>query len=402
MQTANKIIVLLILTWLTPRIVSGQEERAFDEMWELTAENNPDLQNARLQVDRLGKMKSSSWDLGMTSVDLNRGQINSALIDNQWTIEQQIGSPFEMAATSKYYQSEIGLFNGHYEKIRRSVKRSLRKYYYEWLYENQRQKIAERALSLFENASHYATLQYETGETNLLSKALIDSRMQEISLAASRIQVTKDNLVNQINVIVNYEEKILPESRELTKLPVPDPEQPVSGIVDSIPDVSVERQRMQVARSYLGLTRSRISPYFKAGYFNQQLDQVSGFDGWLVGIAFPLWFLPQKARIQAASIDMSIAENNYWYQKSRMEIEYRNIMNRFNQLEENLSFYEQKRIDNARMIEDNANLLYESGEIGYLEYVQNLNTAIQIQEDYWRLVNEYNLLVIDLYYYLDI
>ena len=56
----------------------------------------------------------------------------------------------------------------------------------------------------------------------------------------------------------------------------------------------------------------------------------------------------------------------------------------------------------SQLIEENANLLYESGEIGYLEFVQNLTTSLQIQEDYWSLLNEYNQLVIEMYYYLDI
>jgi cobalt-zinc-cadmium resistance protein CzcA len=101
-------------------------------------------------------------------------------------------------------------------------------------------------------------------------------------------------------------------------------------------------------------------------------------------------------------LNVSIAENQYVYERFRYENEFDNLLLRYDQLRQNLSFYESQRLENANLIEENANLLYESGEIGYLEFVQSLSTSLQIQEDYWSLVNEYNQLVIDLYYYLDL
>jgi len=374
----------------------------FDEMWTLAINHNIDIRNASLQIDHTENMKRSSWDLGKTQFDWHRGQINSDLIDNMYIIEQDLGSPFEMSATKKFYQSEIDLWKFNKSRIIREVKKTLRKHYYDWIYENQRLQIIEKGLELFSRASEYSLLQYETGESNLLSKALIDAKLQELNITNDRINVNKNSLINQINVIVNAPEKIEPSQQQLEKLVIIIPEERKEVPIDSLPDVALERQHIQVAKSLYGLTKSRISPYFSAGYFNQQLLQESGFQGFLVGIDFPLWFFPQKARIQAASLNMTIAENRYIYEKFRLENEFDNLLMRYDQLIRNLRFYEEQRLENAKLIEENANLLYESGEIGYLEFVQNLTTSLQIQEDYWSLLNEYNQLVIEMYYYLDI
>jgi cobalt-zinc-cadmium resistance protein CzcA len=374
----------------------------FEEMWAQTMEHNLDIQNAGLQIEQNENLKKTSWDLGTTSFRWEHGQINSHLNDNMYVLEQKLGSPFEMSATRKFYQSETDLWKINESRVHREIKKNLRKYYYSWIYENERLRIIEKGLELFRRASEYSALQYETGESNLLSKALIDSKWQEMNITSDRIKVNKNRLINQINVIVQSSERVEPSQQNLVRLIIELPEDEDQVALDSLPDVALEQQRFQVAQSYLGMTKSKISPYFSAGYFNQQLLQESGFQGFLVGIEFPLWFFPQKARVQAASVNRSIAENSYVYEKNRLENEFENLMLRYDQLIRNIRFYEDQRLENARQIEENANLLYESGEIGYLEFVQNLSTSLQIQEDYWTLINEYNQLVIEMYYYLDI
>jgi cobalt-zinc-cadmium resistance protein CzcA len=278
---------------------------------------------------------------------------------------------------------------------------NLRKHYTEYLYENQRQQLISRGLALFSRATEYANLQYETGESNLLSKTLIESKWHELNIREDRIRVNMNTLINQINVIVNAENTVVPVQESFDRLFLNIPGTADSISIDSLPEVALERQRATVARSFLGLTRSKISPYLSAGYFNQELLHQPGFQGFLVGVGFPLWFFPQKSRIQAASVHMSIAENRYVYEKFRTGKALENLSMRLEQLAENLRFYEEQRLANARLIEENANLLYESGEIGYLEFVQNLTTALDMQEEYLSLLNEYNQLVIEMYYYLD-
>jgi cobalt-zinc-cadmium resistance protein CzcA len=396
------VIAIILSLYTITTSVAQIRQMDFEEMWVMTMEHNLDIRNAGLQIEQYEDMRKSSWDPGMTQFRWERGQINGDPIDNMYVVEQNLGSPFEMSATNKYYESETDLWKINESRVIRETKKSLRKYYYSWIYENERLRIIEKGLDLFRKASEFSALQYETGESNLLSKALIDSKWQEMNISSDRIKVNKSSLINQINVIIQSQERIEPSQQNLQKLVILFPEDQDRMPLDSLPDIALEQQRFQVAQSYLGMTKSRISPYFSAGYFNQQLLQESGFQGFLIGIEFPLWFFPQKARVQAASVNQSIAENRYFHEKNRVENEFENLRMRYDQLILNIRFYEEQRLENARQIEENANLLYETGEIGYLEFVQNLTTALQIQEDYWTLVNEYNQLVIEMYYYLDI
>lgn len=398
----RKMVILILLTGMIDFLKAQPQPTSLENMWNIALRHNLEIKNAVLLVEKSDRLKKSSWEIEPTSLSLEHGQINSEAQDNFYRVEQDLGSPFEFSAHRKYYQREKELYVKRQVKIQREVKMELRRYYYKWLNEDQKQQELTRGIELFQKASEYSAIQYETGESNLLSKTMITSKLQELILEQSRIIVNKRAIQNALITLLNTDENIIPSQDEQQKLVFnPDPDIEYLN-PDSIPEVAEEYHKLLVARAYHGITKAALGPTLKAGYFNQAIDNVSGFQGWVVGVDIPIWFLPQKSRIQAAALGSSIAENNYLYEKSRMGNELNSKIVLLEQYEDNLEYYENQQLENARMIEENANLLYESGDIGYLEYVQNMTSSLEIRKAYWDLLNEYNQIVIELYYYVDL
>ena len=400
-----KIIKVLNILWLillySNNYCPGQGiPKTFDELWQIAVLQNPEIINAELRVQRSARLKSTSWEPGMTNLEYSRGQINTIERDNYFYFEQELGSPFTISANRKFYDSEMNYFLLEKGRHLREVRRELRKEYYGWLFEEERRKILEESIKLYEKAEDFAAMQFESGESNLLSKALIQSQLQELFTRKNQVEMNKRNHENMLQSILNEKQNLVPADSIFSKLVIILPSNK-QEIIDSIPEVRNRLGAVNVATSYLKVTRSHISPNLKAGYFNQEIDLVPGFQGWHVGLSFPILFHPQKARVQAASIDLTIAENEYQYQKMKSERAYEVLMNQHDQLTENLLYFEKNRLENARLIKENAGLLYGTGEIGYLEFVNSLSTAIMIEEEYWTLVSDYNRVVIDLYYYLN-
>ena len=204
-----------------------------------------------------------------------------------------------------------------------------------------------------------------------------------------------------MRIVLNTDSIYIPVEKELTKLLIVIPDSKALYSIDSVPEVTTRRLERDLANRYYKLTKSQISPSLSAGYFNQQIDKMPGFQGWQVGLSFPLWFMPQKARSQAAYIDLSRAENQYIFEKTKVTREVESLMLKYDQLQKSILHYEEARLKDAIMIDQNAFLLYKSGSIGYIEFVANLSTSREIREDYYFLINRYNRFIIDLYYYLD-
>jgi cobalt-zinc-cadmium resistance protein CzcA len=55
----------------------------------------------------------------------------------------------------------------------------------------------------------------------------------------------------------------------------------------------------------------------------------------------------------------------------------------------------------AESIVNIAQRTYKSGDIGYIEYVQNLNEANKIKTDYLTMMNNYNQTIINIQFLLN-
>ena len=401
-MSASKRLIFFLLGLFIQLHLSGQETRvSFDTMWEIALRNNIQIRNAELMVEKSRTMERTAWNFGTLDFEFTRGQQNTELIDNMYTFRQGLGAPFTISATKKYYASEQDFYRRNVDVVTRETKKGLRYAYYNWLYENRLIGLLDSSIVVYRKAYGFAELQYNMGETNLLSKALLASELERLILRRDLHAVSLMTLENEIKTILNTDSIYIPVERDLDKIVVLLREEIDHVPVDSVPEVLVQKSHLDLMDRYYRLAKSEISPSLSAGYYNQEIDNIQGYQGWLIGVSFPLLFIPHKARSQAAYIELSRAENAYQFEKLKIRQEIEAILARYEQMRESLQYYETKRLNNAELIVQNAEMLYESGDIGYIEFVQNLTTARQIWEEYLLLIKEYNQHIIDLFYYLE-
>ncbi len=68
---------------------------------------------------------------------------------------------------------------------------------------------------------------------------------------------------------------------------------------------------------------------------------------------------------------------------------------------EQLNYYKAEGLPMAESIITSAQRLYKSGDIGYIEYAQNLKDANKIKTDYLTVLNNYNQTVINIQYLIN-
>jgi len=148
-----------------------------------------------------------------------------------------------------------------------------------------------------------------------------------------------------------------------------------------------------------------------AGYYHQMV--VSGFDpaktnrnyfpgtriaGLQVGIGIPVFFGSQKAKIKAAQINTTLIETEKQQTLLFLQSSYLLQYNEYLKAKEGLQYYETTGLKQADDIIRISNTAYTKGEIGYMEYIQNLQTAINTKLQYTDAVNQFNQSIILLNY----
>ncbi|MBN2522877.1 MAG: TolC family protein [Bacteroidales bacterium] len=389
-------LLLLILMGFSHTYAQDHTRMRFDEMWKIVEENNILLKNAENQLLRSQKLKGTSWDLGMTKFQYADGDINAPLRDHYYSFEQELGNIFEMSATHKYWKKQNELSGQMVNQTRKMLWKVLAEQYYSWIWQRNKQILIQQWIDLFVKAVEYSNLQFLTGETSMLSKTIIETRLYELRTEFQHTEFQLSAIEKEIDKLLNSEEKILPAEDSLYKLNMIVFRDSLDAIIQSHPEIGISKVMYGLSEKNLGIVKSGLGPNVSVGYLNQQIEQIKDLRSYWVELSIPLWFAPQRSRIQAAKIDLEMAGNqlNYTQMKVRKEIE--KLFDHIELYGHKLDFYNEKALPNAKLITVNATSMYQSGEIGYLEFVQNMSESIRIQEEYIDFLKDYNLLVINL------
>jgi len=173
-------------------------------------------------------------------------------------------------------------------------------------------------------------------------------------------------------------------------------------------------QQIEIASASNKVEKALRKPDFSAGYFlqsltgSQQVDDktvyyngVPRFHGLTLGISVPIFGGAYKARIKASETDIQLQQKNAEYLKNQLSSQL------FQQLQEQrvnqslLDYYIQTALPNAEIITKNATKAYQSGEAGYVEYLQGLETVLSIQRNYLQAIHNLNQNLINIQYLLN-
>lgn len=391
-QTSNSVITL---------------QQAIEE----ALKNNGTIRVADYEVSYSQALKKTSTDIGKTNVSLMYGQYNSLSTDNNITVSQSI--PFPTLFTS---QAKLGnaLIKGSKLKLQLAQNELISqvKLAYHYLqYLQAEQKLLLSQDSIYTEFARASTIRLKTGESNLLEKTTAETQLMEVQNLLAQNKANALIYQSHLQTLMNSKNPILLSETEMNKLPLT--VQTDSASISQNPMLAYLKQQLEISNRLKKVETAKVLPDFTVGYFNQSLigyqningaDQYFGaskrFSGIQVGIAVPLWFVPQTAKVKAASINQQVVQSNYEQQQSNMQGQYNQAIQEFLKDKNTVEYYEKSALPNAELIIKQADKGFKSGSIGYVEYLQSLKSALAIKSNYLQSLNQYNQSVVTLEFLL--
>jgi cobalt-zinc-cadmium resistance protein CzcA len=181
---------------------------------------------------------------------------------------------------------------------------------------------------------------------------------------------------------------------------------PALGPGDSVllgnhPLLQYAREQVAVNAASVRVEKARGLPSFAIGAATQSLDRVASYNMVTVGANIPLFNNGVKARVRAAQLGRDMAESGTEKASLELSAAYRQLWQQYSKASGQLDYYRTEGLQYAALILSAAGKGYRAGNIGYVEYVQNIREAITIREGYLRTVNDYNQAVIQINYLLN-
>jgi cobalt-zinc-cadmium resistance protein CzcA len=400
------ITCFFFLTWHT----TAQERIAtLEEVIALALERNPAAQEAALNTEQQTALKRTAFEIPKTDVSLLYGQYNSIQNnDNNITISQTIPFPTVFARQHAMNNMLVRQSELRAQLTRSEVTFQVKKVVNKLMYLKARQKVLVTQDSILVHLVKVADVQYRVGESTLLGKTIAETQRVEMRNYATRNEADIQTTIGYLQLLTQAPE-ISGVSGDLEKLGE-------SLDIDSInvsinPTTALAKQSVIVASHQKKVEAARMFPDLRFGYFNQTLigfQNVKGqeiyygsdkrFQGFQLGISFPLLFAPHSARIKAADIAAQAAEKQEASLILMITQQYSQTVQELNKNRNSLEFLSASALVTADLISEQSRKSFESGELDYATLLSNLRQALSIREQYLLALYEYNSSIITLQY----
>jgi len=370
--------------------------------------NNLEIQSQQLNVQSSSTMKKSVFELPKTNVNFQFGQYNSINQDKAFQVSQNIPFPTYFSAKSDLYKAELQSSELKQEATAIEIIAQVKYWFDQLLYLQNTKKQLQFLDSLYNDFVSAASLRYNTGETNLLEKTTAETKRGQHSLLLKKNETDIAMAYNSLKTFMNT-------SEEFT-IDIGKAYQPLSLIssfdttlIANNPSLKVLYQQAIIAAQNKKIETASILPDFNVGYFNQSLigvQTINGaevnfesskrFQGFNVGISIPITYLSNSAKIKSLDYKQQALQKEAENGKFLLQNQLQNAFHEYNQRLSQYNYYKLTALPNADIILSTAKVGFTSGDIGYIEYLQALQTATDVQLNYLQSINQINQSIINI------
>jgi cobalt-zinc-cadmium resistance protein CzcA len=363
---------------------------------DLATKNYQTLQQATLQTQQQQALTKTATVLDPFNINSNLGQINSKLFDYNIGVAQ--GFKLSNKADRNLLNQNVAVAKSFEAVTKNELIKNVSNAYFNWLYNVQHYNLLLETDNIFADYEKYADKKFQVGESSKLEKinASLQRKELKMQLAEANSQVLFYLTELQKWTRSNESYQAPTKYDALPEINVSD-----STLVKNHPVLQFLQQQIKAKELAIKSEKAKANPSFNLGVNTQSLDKENPFYYGSVGINIPLFRNGIKAKTQVAKLETEIAKKELEKSQQELATIYLQQFQLQKQYSEQLNFYKTEGLPMAETIVNSAQRLYKSGDIGYIEYTQNLKDANKIKTDYLIAMNNYNQTIINIQYLLN-
>ncbi len=394
----SKTFVTLLLICLPA--VSGFGQRSdmkLNDAIDIGLHNSKEIAAYMLKVEVSKVLKKTAFAPNKTIFSYGTDQNNIAEKGyplKVWGVEQSFSFPALYSSESKSRQIEVSIADANLNIQKNYLKRNVSFSYFDYQIILNKQKLFQTLDSLYNVLLANSEKKAELGDASRLEVLNIKAKKSQASIQINSLKVDAVNAYNRLKVMMNYESDFtVPIAIELL------PE--IKEIPDSLPLFDLLKNEGDYFSSLVIVEKNKMMPDFSLNYFlgSNQYENGKYYHGFQIGVAVPLFYGSNKAKINAAKLSSNaknlLIENeitliyNQLNQLFGEHLKYKALLSNFNFSGEPL----------INEIMKTALKSYQLGEINFYQFVSSYETAVQIQIEHLDNVLKYNHTTLEIKYF---
>lgn len=389
-------IVVLFISCFSFNANAQTQTFTLQNALDLATKNYPTVQQATLQTEQQQELTKTATVLEPFNINSNLGQINSKLFDYNIGVAQ--GFKLSNKADRNLLNQNVAVAKSFEAVTKNELIKNVSNAYFNWLYNVQHYNLLLETDNIFADYEKYADKKFQVGESSKLEKINASLQRKELKM---QLAEANSQVLFYLTELQKWTRSNEPYQAPTKYDALPEINVSDSTLVKNHPVLQFLQQQIIAKELAIKSEKAKANPSFNLGVNTQSLDKENPFYYGSVGINIPLFRNGIKAKTQVAKLETEIAKKELEKSQQELATIYLQQFQLQKQYSEQLNFYKTEGLPMAETIVNSAQRLYKSGDIGYIEYTQNLKDANKIKTDYLIAMNYYNQTIINIQYLLN-
>lgn len=362
----------------------------------LAKENYIGLERDRLQVTQYQQLAKAGLPIQPTQISISGEEFGATGQSgiHSLNIQQNFYLPKAGNAQNAYYQKGAVVAEKQLALTDKTLEWKVKQAYFQLLYAKAEQVLVEENLLLFENFLTVATTQLETGETGKIPQLAARTRLGQAQLEKEHAHEKHQIALALFNQWLNAETSfdIQGELVEVATTP--------AQLELENPHLQIILAEQDQAVSAIELEKSKLLPQINTGARLQNVNGDFPAFGYQIGINMPLFKKAYNKKIEAAEIGVKSQEAALLAERQKLTRINSELRYRLEHQAHVLAYLDKHLKPIVKEQVEVNYKAYREGEINYLEYLNSLEQAVQVKQQYLEALYEYNLLQIEMEYWM--
>ncbi|MCS7027962.1 MAG: CusA/CzcA family heavy metal efflux RND transporter [Bacteroidia bacterium] len=363
------------------------------------------MQSAQIQLQKA--LLPASYNLPPTNFTFEYGQMNSIYQDNRLSITQSTSFPTVYHQQKKLQNAQIEQENLNLDILKKQITKKVCQTFYTLLYLNQKQILLHKIDSILQNVHQKMEIRFSKGDIAAMEKNASEIQSQQIKTQLQQLQAEITYTQKEFQYWLNTTQLYTADLRD-TMVYKPILRVDTTSVHTHV-YLKALRQSIHIAAQKVRLQKHKFLPDIVIGYTSQTLQGIGAdevfytrrtrFNAFQLGLSIPLFYTAQKAQLNAAKVDLQIAQMQYAMGIKVFEQQYLTAYYQYQSAWQKVQMMKNSTLPKAESILMQAHQQYQSGAVSYLEWAMLIQTAIQIQMEYLESLKNLHLSLTEVQYY---
>ena len=382
LNSVATVLIILGGAFFSGNLKAQNQTFTLQQAIERAKDNYPAIKAAQLETSKQQALKATALDLGITSLYTGKEEAGNgaAGIQNQIGIGQKDIDILGISAKNNLADQRTQLAVSNEILTKKMLERDVSVAWYNAFSAFRQWDLFQQLDSLYAGFLKAAELRFETQQTSKVEFLAASAKYKELQVKIKKSESDYQAALQILNQYLLYPDKF--EINGNINLTEDDSQLQAPDSLNDSPLMDYYKNRVNVAQAQWKVEKANFLPKLDLGYTLQAVDGRSGFHAWEAGISMPLLFFSQKSITKAAELDYQIAGQQYKQSRLNLNATFNEQISRYITLKEVLNYYRKEAIPLADEQIQAANLAYRLGSIDYIQFIQNMESAMKTNMDY--------------------